>query len=113
MILQKDEKIIYETTGQVSWGFVILWLLTLIFIFGFVLILIGIFTAFSKFYVTNNRVIFEANSNQDEIYLNQIESIQFLNGTITIVGAGWKKHKFQSVKNATEFAQIISENIHK
>lgn len=88
MLLQKDEQIIYETTGQISWGFVIFGILTLIFIFGFVLILIGIFMAFSKFYVTNKRVIFEAASNQDEIYLNQIESIQFLNGTITIVGTG-------------------------
>lgn len=113
MILQKDEKIIYETTGQVSWGFVILWLLTLIFIFGFVLILIGVFMAFSKLYITNKRVVGEMFSYQDEIYLNQIESIQYLNGTITIVWTGWKKHKFQSIKNAKEFAQIISENIHK
>ena len=113
MILQKDEKIIYETTGQVSWGFVIFWLLTLIFIFGFVLILIGIFLAFSKSYITNKRVVCEIFSYQDEIYLNQIESIQLSGSNLIIVWTGWKKHKLQSIKNAKEFAQVVSENIQK
>ena len=113
MILQKGEHIIYETTGQVSWGFVILWLLTLIFIFGLVFLLIGFFLAFTKVYVTSKRVVLEAFSNKIEIYLNQIESIQQFGNNVIIIGTGGKKHKLHSIKNAEKLANILSENISK